>query len=116
MNSSLRTRKKSRKSGGRAERIALRQASEKLHKPAAPGQRGGHYRPLSDSDINKVLDTAYKILEEIGMAEVPKVVEERALEEGCTLNSLGRLSFSRSFVEDIIAGACKRFTLHGRDP
>lgn len=109
-------RRSSRKSGGRAGRIAARYAEVKVHKPAAPGQVGGQYKPLSEKDITDILETAYRILEEIGFAEVPDVVMEKALEQGCYINELGRLSFPKSFVEDIVAGACKKFTFHGRDP
>lgn len=105
-----------RKSGGREGRIAARQAEVKQYKPAAPGQIGGQYKPLSEKELQDILDTAFRILEEIGMAEVPQVVIDAALEQGCHINELGRLSYPRAFVEDIIAGACKKFTLHGRDP
>ncbi len=109
-------RREGRKSGGRQGRIAARQAEVKLHKPAAPGQVGGQYKPLTEKELKDILDTAYRILEEIGFAEVPDVVMEQALEQGCHINELGRLSFPRPFVEDIVAGACKSFTFHGRNP
>ncbi len=115
MNESTRTRRKARSSGGRAGRIAMRNAEEQQFQPAAPGQIGGQYQPLSPTQLNQILDTAYRILEEIGMAEVPKIVQDRALEKGCRLNSMGRLSFTRDFVEDIVAGACKEFTFYGRN-
>ncbi len=102
--------------GGRAARVAARQSSIKAFAPAAPGQSGGQFRPLSDGQLAEILDAAYRILEEIGFSEVPDVVMEKALSKGCHINTLGRLSFPRSFVEDIVAGACKRFTLHGRNP
>ena len=105
-----------RRGKGRAGRIAMRQAEVQQFTPAASGQVGGQYKPLDDTGMAQVLDTAYRILEEIGMAEVPDVVMEKALAKGCTKNALGRLSFSRSFIEDIIAGAAKKFTLHGRAP
>ena len=105
-----------RRTRGRAGRIAMRNADVKQHQPAAPGQTGGQYRPLSDKNVTDIVNTAYRILEEIGMAEVPQIVMDKAIEKGCTTNALGRLSFSRAFVEDIIAGASKKFTLHGRDP
>ncbi|MGH1477326.1 MAG: trimethylamine methyltransferase family protein [Geminicoccales bacterium] len=105
-----------RRAGGRAARIALRQAEEKVHKPAAPGQKGGQYRPLSDQDMSAILATAYRILDQIGFADVPDVVMTKALEQGCRINSLGRLSFPRPFIEDIVDGACKSFVFHGRDP
>ncbi len=114
--SRLAERKRSRNSGGRAGRIAMREAVDQFHKPAQPGQVGGQYKPLSDKQLTGILDTAYRILEEIGFTEVPDVVMEQALQQGCHINALGRLSFPRSFVEDIVDGACKRFTFYGRDP
>ncbi|MDD9910771.1 MAG: trimethylamine methyltransferase family protein [Ahrensia sp.] len=101
---------------GRAARMALRQSSVPQHRPAAPGQVGGRYRPLDAAQLKDIVDTAHRILEEIGFSEVPEVVMEAALEQGCDINSLGRLSFPRSFVEDIVDGACKSFIFHGRDP
>ena len=105
-----------RLSGGRAGRIAMRQAEVQQHLPAAPGQVGGQYKPLNEKELQDILNAAFEILEDIGMSEVPDVVMEQALAQGCHINELGRLSYPRSFVEDIIEGACKSFTLHGRDP
>lgn len=109
------TKRLQRQSGGRAGRIAMRQAKVQQHLPAAPGQVGGQYKPLNEKELQNILNTAFEILEDIGMSEVPDVVMEQALAQGCHINELGRLSFPRSFVEDIIDGACKSFTLHGRD-
>lgn len=105
-----------RKTGGRAGRIAMRQAPVQKHHPAAPGQVGGQYKPLNEKELQDILDAAFEILEDIGMAEVPDVVMQKALEQGCHINALGRLSYPRAFVEDIIDKACKSFTFHGRDP
>jgi trimethylamine--corrinoid protein Co-methyltransferase len=105
-----------RRSGGRASRVAARMATEGEVNPCPPGQRGGQYRPLDDRQLAGVVDTAYRILDEIGMGEVPPVLMEQALSKGASVNRLGRLSFSRAFVEDIIAGAAKSFVYFGRDP
>ena len=102
--------------GGRASRIAARTAEVKIHQPAAPGQVGGQYKPLSEKELADILDTAYRILEDIGFSEVPDTVMEAALQQGCSINDLGRLSFPRAFVEDIVDDACKKFVFHGRDP
>lgn len=108
--------RKAKRSGGRASRVALRTADTPEIDPCPPGQIGGQYRPLSDPDVERILDTAYRILDEIGMAEVPAAVMERALKKGARVNALGRLSFPRGFVEDIIDGAAKTFVYRGRDP
>ncbi|MGI9350098.1 MAG: trimethylamine methyltransferase family protein [Rhizobiaceae bacterium] len=107
---------RSSRTGGREGRIARRQAEVKQYQPAAAGQTGGQFKPLTDRELSDILDTAYKILEDIGFSEVPDVVMETALKQGCRTNNLGRLSFPRSFVEDIVSGACKKFTFYGRDP
>lgn len=72
------------RSGGRAARVAERQSLEKIFDPAAPGQIGGDYRPLSEKNIIDILDTAFKILEDIGFAEVPEIVMETALKKAVT--------------------------------
>ncbi|WP_299392558.1 trimethylamine methyltransferase family protein [Pelagibius sp.] len=105
-----------RRGRGRAARIAARQAPEAEVDPCPPGQSGGAYRPLKDTQLHTICDEAFRVLEEIGMAEVPAIVEERALVHGAHLNAQGRLCYPRALVEDIIGGAAKHFTYHGRDP
>jgi trimethylamine--corrinoid protein Co-methyltransferase len=105
-----------KRGGGRSARVAMRQAPVAPVNPAPNGPVGGQYRPLDDGQVREVLDSAYRILDEIGMGEVPAVLMDAALGAGARKNDLGRLSFSRDFVEDIIEGACKSFAFHGRDP
>ena len=107
--------RRGRKGGGRASRVAARTAAEAEVNPCPPGQSGGQYRPLSDKALSDILDTAYRILAEIGMAEVPPVLLQQALGKGARLNDGGRLCFSRGMVEDIVNGAAKTFVLHGRE-
>ena len=110
------TRISRRGRGGRAARVASRTAEEPEVNPAPPGQLGGAYRPLSEAGVKAVYDSALRILDEIGMSEVPAVVRDKALAQGARINALGRLSFPAGFVEDIIDGAAKSFVFHGRDP
>lgn len=105
-----------RRAGGRQARVRARQDIESKPNPAPPGQVGGHYKPLKDHELTSVLDTAFRILAEIGMAEVPDLLVEQAIASGATLNELGRLCFPRSMMEDIVDGACKSFVIYGRDP
>ncbi|WP_282606105.1 trimethylamine methyltransferase family protein [Pelagibius sp. Alg239-R121] len=106
----------SRRGGGRAARKAARLAPEVEVDPCPPGQAGGSYRPLSDHKLTAICNDAFRVLSEIGMSEVPPVVQEQALSRGAHLNEQGRLCFPRSMVEDIIAGAAKSFIFRGRDP
>jgi len=105
-----------RRGGGRAARKAARSDEAEQINPCSPGQTGGQYKPLTEPDINRIYQTSIKILDEIGMADVPDILQEKALAKGASINSLGRLSYSKSFVEDIIDGAAKSFMFYGRDP
>ena len=104
-----------RSTGGRQARLAQRAAPPAVN-PAPPGQVGGAYRPLSESDLKAIYDTALRLLAELGMGEVPSRLETLFLSKGAVLNDRGRTCFPRAMVEDAIDKAAKRFPLHGRDP
>lgn len=105
-----------RRGGGRLARVAVRQSATPKVNPCPPGQTGGAYRPLSEAGLRAIYDTALRLLGNLGMGEVPARLEALALSKGAVLNSQGRLCFPQALVEDIIAGACKTFVFHGRDP
>ncbi|WP_299194437.1 trimethylamine methyltransferase family protein [uncultured Litoreibacter sp.] len=104
-----------RQSGGRSARLALRAAPPAVN-PAPAGQIGGAYKPLSEPDLKAIYDTALRLLENLGMGEVPDRLEKLFLSKGAHLNEKGRTCFPRAMVEDAIASAAKRFPLHARDP
>ncbi len=103
-----------RTGGGRAARIAAR-AAPPAQKPVTPGMTGGRYRPLSDSDVQRIHHSALDILETIGFADAIPSCVELVTAAGGSLDDTGRLRFPRSLVEDVLAKACHRFTLHGFD-
>ena len=106
---------KRRPRGGRAARMAAR-AELSAQKPVVPGMTGGRYRPLSDSAIQRIHTSALDILESVGFADPLPSCVELVTAAGGRLNDAGRLCFPRSLVEDVLAKACRRFTLHGLDP
>lgn len=59
-----------RRSGGRTARVAKRAVPPAVN-PAPPGQVGGMYRPLTETDLRNIYDTALRLLSELGMGEVP---------------------------------------------
>jgi trimethylamine--corrinoid protein Co-methyltransferase len=81
----------------------------------APGHTGGQYKPLTDADIQNVHRTILDVLENIGMADPIPIVEEHALEKGCTLDEDGRLLFPRALVEDMIANTAQELMFYGQD-
>ena len=107
--------KSTRRMGGRAERVAARSASP-VTNPCPPGQVGGQYRPLGECEIRAIYATALRLLEDLGMGDVPEILEKQLIAHGAKKNDLGRIVFPASMVEGIITNAAKVFTLHGRDP
>ncbi|WP_299191191.1 trimethylamine methyltransferase family protein [uncultured Litoreibacter sp.] len=108
---------RSRRSGGRAARHALRAAPLSEDKrPIRPGMSGGTYKPLSDTDIARIHEAALRALEEIGLADAPQSGIDHMVAAGAILGDDGRLRYPRALVEDMLAKACKSITLHGRDP
>ncbi|MGC6529550.1 MAG: trimethylamine methyltransferase family protein [Candidatus Puniceispirillaceae bacterium] len=107
---------KNRRGAGRAARHMQRQTKGAIAHPCPPGQIGGMYRPLTEKGLTDIIDTAYRLLEEIGMGEVPAELQDMALAKGAYLNAHGRLCYSRAMIEDVIAKAPNQFMLYGRDP
>jgi trimethylamine--corrinoid protein Co-methyltransferase len=107
----------SRRRGGRDARRAMRSRPIPVEEAAVhPGQEGGHYRPLSQRDMERIHEAALHLLETVGLAQsIPSCVE--AMEaKGARLGSDGRLRIPRALVEDTIASAARKFPLPGRDP
>ncbi len=106
-----------RRFGGRSARVALR--SEKLAeelRPVHAGLVGGRYRPLTDANVERIHQAALDALETIGISQAPQSGIDVMTKAGAVLGDDGRLRFSRSLVEDMLAVAARDITLHGRDP
>jgi len=108
---------RSRRGGGRAGRIAERRAL--APGPSAAGEFvGGQYRPLGAAGVARVHNAALEVLERIGMGVIGAFPPgaKAILERGGRLTEHGRIGFPRALVEDTIASACRRWTLHALDP
>ncbi|MCR9088461.1 MAG: trimethylamine methyltransferase family protein [Rhodobacteraceae bacterium] len=100
---------------GRQKRMAARAAPPVIN-PAPPGQTGGQYRPLSESDLAAIYGAALRLLEDPGMGEVPTDLARDLIRAGAAQGRPGRISIPRALVEEAIEATPKRFMLHGRDP
>jgi len=109
------TKPRRRKKLSAREAMHAKRAKAPEVNPAPPGPVGGQYKPLSDNDLQLIYQNALRILEEIGMGEAPPELVEQAVSKGAVVNKAGRLCYPKAMVEDVIAGACKRFTMFGRD-
>jgi trimethylamine--corrinoid protein Co-methyltransferase len=105
---------RSKRGGGRDARLAKR-AAKPVIDPCPPGQRGGAYKPLTEDEIRQIYDTALRLLEGLGMGEVPERLRRDLLAAGAVEGPRNRLLFPRVMVEHAISVAAKTFVLHGRD-
>ena len=99
---------------GRKERIAQRRAKPTFD-PCPPGQTGGTYKPLSEADLAAIFDTTLRLLETLGLGEVPDRLLSDLLAAGAQSDGNGRVLFPRRLVQAAIDQAAKTFVLHGRD-
>ena len=105
-----------RRAGGRAARRTMRAAPlPRDLRPIWPGMEGGTYKPLTDSDIDRIHRAALDALEEIGLADAPESGIKIMTGAGAILGDDGRLRFPRALVEDTLAIAARQLILHGRD-
>ena len=102
--------------GGRAARHALRSAPiPPDERPVQPGQSGGRFQPLSQSDVDRVHHAALDALETIGLANALPSQVELFTAAGCSMSEDGRLKFPRGLVEDTVASAARTIVLHGQE-
>jgi len=106
----------SRRRGGREARRAMRSRPIPTTEAAVrPGMEGGKYNPLSPHDMQRIHETALKLLETVGLAQAIPTCVEAMTTKGCFLNSSGRLCIPRALVEDTLANCARNFVLHGRE-
>ncbi len=106
-----------RRSGGRKARVALRSAplADNI-KPVHPGETGGQYRPLSDSDVTAIEANIFRILDEIGFADASPHCIETCTGFGAQLGNDGRLRMPRDVVEKALRLAKRDLVLYGQNP
>jgi trimethylamine--corrinoid protein Co-methyltransferase len=108
---------RSRRSGGREARRAVRAAplSDEL-KPVRAGLEGGTYRPLGDADVLRIHEAALDLLERLGFGNAPASTVAACTKAGAVLGDDGRLRFPRALVEHTLAIAARDITLYAQDP
>ena len=106
----------SRRSGGRASRVAARAAPLAEHlRPVRAGMLGGTYNPLSERDVQRIHNAALTALEVIGFGEAPPTGIKILTGAGAILGDDGRIRFPRALVEDMLAKAARGITLYARE-
>ena len=107
----------SRRRGGRDARRALRSRPIPMAEAAVrPGMKGGQYKPLTDRDMQRIHETALKLLETVGLGQAIPTCIEAMTARGCSSTHKGRLCIPRALVEDILASCARNFMLHAPRP
>jgi trimethylamine--corrinoid protein Co-methyltransferase len=105
-----------RRAGGRAARVALREAPlAEEARAVRPGMSGGRFRPLTGQQVTDVIDAALGLLADLGMGQATPEFVELVTAAGGSYDG-DRLRFPRHLVRSTIEIACTEFTLHGFDP
>ncbi len=107
-----------RRGSAREAKKALRSAAlaDDL-KPVNPGEEGGQFKPLSDSEVEQISSTVYRILEEVGFDQATDHCIEMCKSVGAIFDeSDGRLKFPRSVIDDAMNKCDRNLTLYGQDP
>jgi trimethylamine--corrinoid protein Co-methyltransferase len=113
----LSAEQRSRRSGGREARRAMRAAplADDI-RPIRAGLEGGRFKALAESDLERIHEAVLTLLETVGFANaIPSCIE--ALKRvGATYSDDGRIRFPRALVLSTIENAARNFTLCGQDP
>ena len=105
-----------RRSGGRASRIAARQAPLEVDvRPVRPGLPGGRLAPLTETDMQQVYDAAVALLSDLGMGSPIEEFIEVVTAAGGHVDDAGRLRYPKGVVERAIETAAKEWVWHGFD-
>ena len=94
--------------------VARRGKSRVVEEPTvAPPPSGGAYRPLNDTERDAIVDHAFELLEQVGMADAPPATHQRLIDAGAGVREDGRLTLPRTLVEDALAAAPSTVELPG---
>jgi len=108
---------RAKRAGGREARLAHRAAPlSESEKPVLPGIEGGKYKPLTDAQVDQIWQSAYELLETVGMADAIPHCIDLVTKAGGTLDDDGRLRYPEKLLEWTLENAAKQFTLYGFDP
>ena len=110
------TELRSRRSGGRSARQALRSSplADDV-RPIRPGLEGGTYSPLTATQVEQIHQAALTALETIGLADAPESGVAYLTGAGAIRGDDGRIRFPRALVEDVLSRANRQVTLYSRD-
>lgn len=103
--------------GRAALRNARKEGAGSGHTDAIwPGIEGGRFKPIPDSGIEAIHQTALRILAEVGMANASPRCIETVTAAGGTVSDKGRLMMPEEMVNRVLETAGRGFKLYGQTP
>ena len=75
--------------------------------------QGGRFKPLGDRECQAIIEHAFMMLEQVGMAQTPDWLCDLLVEKGARPAAEGRMTFPRSLVEKAIKASPSRVALPG---
>ncbi len=100
---------------GRAQRRAGRRTRlEAQEESTWLGPQGGRYRPLGETEIERIHKAALGLLESLGLSQAPEGMVQRVTARGGSLTEAGRLLFPSALVEAAVADLARPLTLYSR--
>ena len=78
-----------------------------------PPPQGGRYRPLSDADAVQIADSAFALLESVGLGDLPEKLAPAVLAAGAVRRDDGRITFPRAMVEAALRRSAARVDVRG---
>ena len=95
--------------------MARRRSRDTAQPTAAttPPPQGGAYRPLRPADCDAIIEHAFAILDQVGMAGAPPTARSRLLARGAAERGDGRLTLPRPMVEAAVERSPSRVELPG---
>jgi len=78
-----------------------------------PAPLGGAYRPLNDRDRDAIVEHAFAMLEEVGMADAPQRFVDLLVDKGASMRDDGRVLLPRPMVEAALDRAPSTVELPG---
>ncbi|MFD1159087.1 trimethylamine methyltransferase family protein [Roseovarius aestuarii] len=90
-----------------------RARQEKIPAISSAAPIGGRYQPLSERKRDEIIEAAFVILEQVGMADCPEKAAKIAGSAGARIRHDGRVCFPRAMVVGAITRAAKTVNLPG---
>lgn len=84
--------------------------------PVWAGVEGGRFKPLSDTEVSLVEETAYRLLETLGLSQAIPPMIELVTAAGGSVTEDDRLLFPRELVQKTVTDARRDIILYGQNP